>query len=89
MNWFKIEVDKAKEGTYHYVGSSSSTLEQLAENASRGDFLRLDNLLYVDRGDIKPWSEWDQSLLPSAMINPKAIISMMQFKGDPRTTPRK
>ncbi len=33
--------------------------------------------------------EWDRSLMPSCVVNPRAIISIMQFKGDPRKTPRK
>lgn len=89
MNWFKVEVDKGKEGTYHYVGASVETLEQLAERAHRGEFLKLDDLLYIDRGDIKTWEEWDRSLMPSMVVNPRTIISIMQFKGDPRKTPRK
>ena len=89
MNWFKVEISKAKEGTYHYVGSSTATLDELMNTAARGEYVKLDNLLYTDRGDIKPWQEWDPSLLPSTAINPAVIITMMQFKGDPRTLPRK
>ena len=89
MNWFKIEVDKGKEGTYHYVGSTADALETLIEKAQRGEFLRLADLLYVDRGDLKTWDEWDRSLMPSVAINPRTVISIMQFKGDPRTTSRR
>jgi hypothetical protein len=89
MNWFKIEVNKGTEGAYHYVGASESTLDELVQKAARGDFVRLDTLLYHDRGDFKPWEEWDASLLPSTTINPKAIITIMQFRGDPRTLRRK
>jgi hypothetical protein len=52
--------------------------------AEHGYFIQLDELLYMDRGDMKPWAEWDRTLIPTAYINPKDIISIMQFKGDPR-----
>ena len=89
MNWFKIEVNKGTEGMYHYVGCCAQDLEQLAEMAARGDYIRLNQLLYMDRGDLTSWEEWDRSFVPSVAINPKNIVSMMQFKGDPRATPRK
>ncbi len=89
MNWFKIEAKKGEEGSYTWVGSSEATLEQLADRASRGDYIVLTDLLYMDRGDVKAWSDWDKSLVPTVAINPTTVFSMMQFNGDPRTTPRK
>jgi hypothetical protein len=44
-------------------------------------------LLYMDRGHVKEWAEWDKTLKPIAHINPKDIIAVMEFKGDPRELP--
>jgi hypothetical protein len=87
--WYKIETSKGGGETYHYVGSSLLSPEIMAENFQEGDLIRLDDLLYKDRGDIKDWSSWDKSLEPSVLINPVYIISIMQFKGDPRVVPYK
>lgn len=84
MHWFKIETNKGKDGTYHYIGSSGDTFEALAKKAQNGFFVRLDEMLYMDRGVMKEWAEWDKNLNPSVFINPKEIISIMEFKADPR-----
>ena len=89
MNWFKIEINKGAEGTYHFVGSCAETMDQLMEMAARGDFIRLNQLVYMDRGEPKEWEEWDRSLVPSVAINPRTILSIVQFKGDPKLTPRR
>lgn len=89
MNWYKIRArDESDEG-YTYVGASEDSIEKLAEKAARGQFIRLDNLLYMDRGDIKEWAEWDKSVIPMVFINPASIFAIMQFHDDPRITPRK
>lgn len=89
MNWYKIRAqDEAGEG-YTYVGASPLTADAIAELASQGKFIRLESLLYMDRGDVKEWAEWDKSLIPVAYINPDHVFSFMQFHGDPRVTPRK
>jgi hypothetical protein len=60
MKWFKVQVNKTEESTYHYVGASADTLDVLTEKVQRGEFVRLRELLYVDnRGDIKPWDPVD------------------------------
>lgn len=84
MNWFKIETNKGKDGTYHYVGSSEYSREDLVKRVEHGFFVQLDGLLYMDRGEMKEWADWDKSLIPTAFVNPKDIIAIMQFKGDPR-----
>lgn len=88
-HWYKIETNKGEEGTYHYIGSTPLTFESLAEKVHLGEMVRLDELLYMERGEIKEWADWDKSLLPSVYIQPTCIISIMQFKGDPRVTPNK
>ena len=82
--WYKVEINKGKEGTYHHVGSSSVPLDTIAGKVHKGELIRLDELLYMDRGQIKDWAEWDKTLEPSVLIQPSCIISIMQFKGDPR-----
>lgn len=87
--WYKIETNKDKEGTYHYIGSSSSSLDTIAAKAEEGQFIRLDDLLYMERGEYKEWATWDKSLKPTVLIQPSCIISIMPFKGDPRVVPNK
>ena len=89
MNWFKIETNKYKEGNYHYIGSTEDSVETLVSKAQNGLFIRLDNLLYWERGEIREWADWDKSLEPIVFINPKEIIAIMEFKGDPRVIPNK
>jgi hypothetical protein len=89
MNWFKVEINKGKEGMYNYVGSSEDSAETLINKAQNGIFVRLDNLLYYERGEIREWADWDKSLEPNVYINPKEVVSVMEFKGDPRVIPSK
>lgn len=89
MFWFKIEIDNGSKEGYTYVGASNETLDGLVSKAARGEYIHLTNLLYMDRGEVREWSDWDASIKPEVYINPARICSMMQFKGDPRTTPRK
>lgn len=85
MNWFKIKVQEGN-GHYTYAGSSPNTIESLVEQVAHGSYVRLDDLIYMDRGEVKDWSMWDKREIPTVFINPKLIISIMQFKSDPRTT---
>jgi hypothetical protein len=84
MNWFKITVNDASEEGYACARCSAGSLEQLAKNAITG-FIRLDSLLYRDRRKVVEWEKWDVSLMPTAFINPRTIVSIMPYKGDPRT----
>ena len=87
MNWFKIKVQQGKDD-YTYAGSSSLSLEQLVDEVAQGKFVRLENLVYLDRGEIKDWNTWDTREVPMVYINPEMIIAIQQFKADPRTLPR-
>lgn len=85
MNWYKIRVKDGSEGGYTFAGCSPETVEQILEKAARGEYLRLDGLLYYDSGEIKTWSQWDNREAPFAYINPVNIVVIQPFKGDPRT----
>jgi hypothetical protein len=87
MNWFRIEVQEGKD-EYICAGSSPLSLEELVENAMQGKYVRLDDLFYIDRGDIKDWNTWDGRVIPMVQINPKGIIAIQQYKGDPRALPK-
>jgi hypothetical protein len=86
-NWFKIETAKDKEGTYHYYGSSGQSLVEIIASLQRHEYIRLDDLLYMERTEYKAWAEWDKSLEPSICINSNIVVSVMQYKADPRTIP--
>jgi hypothetical protein len=83
MNWFAIRIEDGKD-RYTYAGSSSLSIEQLVEQAAQGKFIRLDDLFYGDRGVFRNWSEWESREIPMVHINPKVIISIHQYKSDPR-----
>ncbi len=85
MNWYKIRVKDGSAHGYTYVGSSPDPLEKFAEKASRGEYLRLDDLLYMDRGEIKDWGQWDKQEIPSVYINPANVVAIQSFRADPRT----
>jgi hypothetical protein len=87
MNWFRIRIDDGKE-RFTYIGGSPMSIEQLVEQATQGKFIRLDDLFYVDRGEFRNWSEWESREIPMVHINPKVIISIHQYKSDPRKLPK-
>jgi hypothetical protein len=84
MNWFKVEVRRGASEPYQFVGAAEATLESLAQQLKAGQAVRLDHLLYWDREKVKDWAEWDKALVPSVVINPSEVVTIMQFKGDPR-----
>jgi hypothetical protein len=89
MNWYKIRVNDGTERGYTYVGSSPDSLETLLEKASRREYIRLDDLLYMDdRGDIKDWAKWSNREAPTICINPANVVAIQPFKDDPRTLSR-
>jgi hypothetical protein len=90
MNWYKVRAKDEDGKGYTFVGSSQDEPDVLSKRAENGEYVKLGNLVYMDhQGEIKDWSEWDDSVVPVVYINPKSIFSIMQFKGDPRTTPKK
>jgi hypothetical protein len=86
MNWYKIQVMYGAQG-YTFVGSSPDSVEELLEKASRGEYLRLDDLLYREGGQVKDWREWDNREVPIVHINPANVVSIQPYKSDPRSLP--
>jgi len=89
MNWYKVRANDGGDKSRTYVGCSPDSPQAIADKAARGEYIRLEQLLYMDRGEVKDFSEWDKSVVSTVHINPKYIYAFMQFKGDPRVTPRK
>ncbi len=83
MNWYKISVDDGTKEGYTYVGASDESFESLAKRVESNEMIRLDDLLYKDNGEVFKWEQWDNSLIPTVYVNPKNVISIMQFKDDP------
>lgn len=88
MNWYRIQVQDGTAHGHTFAGSSPDSLDQLIQKAMRGEYLRLDNLVYWDQGQVKDWAEWDRRDAPTVCINPAHVLSIQPFKGDPRTLPR-
>lgn len=88
MNWYKLRIRATGEDTITYIGSSSDPCEKLIEKASRGEYLRLDDMLFHDRGELKEWAKWDNREIPTVYINPANVIAIQPFKADPRTLPK-
>ena len=88
MNWYKIRVSDGSEDGHTYVGSSTDSLDELVQKARHGEYLRLENLVYYDRGQVKDWAQWDRREAPTICINPAHVVVIQPFKGDPRTLPK-
>jgi hypothetical protein len=88
MNWFKITVDDGDDGTT-FGGCTTDSIEMVAEKAANGIYVRLDDLFYNDRGAIKEWAEWESREVPTVLLNPSRIVTIMQYKADPRTLPKR
>ncbi len=82
-NWYKVSVLDGSESPYNFHGSSDKTLEEIVSVIEAGKFLRLDDLVYYERGSYKSWSEWDKNVQPTVMLNAKQIISIMQYNSNP------
>ncbi|MCA9409417.1 MAG: hypothetical protein KC733_12060 [Candidatus Omnitrophica bacterium] len=83
MNWYKIEVDDGTPRGYTYVGASEESFESISNKIMLNEVIRLDDLLYKKDGEVFKWEHWDNTLIPSVYINPKNVVTIMQFKDDP------
>ena len=87
MNWFMIRVEQGKE-TYAYGGSSPYNLDALGEQAAQGKYIRLENLVFPDGEGVKPWEAYERNAIPTILINPSAIVTIIQFTSDPHAATR-
>jgi hypothetical protein len=87
--WYKVETNEGEDSTTHHYGSSSLSFELLIASLQRGEYIQLNDVLYLERGSYKEWAEWAPELHPSKYINPNCILNVMQYIGDPRATPKK
>lgn len=87
LYWYKVETNRHKEGPYHYIGASPLKPDDLVASLSRGEFLRLTQLLFVEQGSYRDWAEWDPTVVPTVFIKADCVLSVMPLHGDPRTMP--
>lgn len=78
-NWYKVEVSKNNENTYHYYGKSELSHDQVIYHLQHREYTKLEELLYLEGNDYKEWSERDYSVMSSVSINPKYVISIMEY----------
>lgn len=88
MNWFKIHVNDGTTEGYTYVGCSLDTLEEISDKVSQRKSIILKDLIYKEKEEIFTWEEWDNTLVPTVCINAACVVSVMQFKDDPRKLPQ-
>ncbi len=88
MNWYKIRVNDGSDGYHTYIGCSTDSPEVMTEKAARGEYIRLDYLRYTVGAEVKEWSQRESREIATVYINPATIVTIMQFKADPRTTLR-
>ncbi len=88
MNWFTIRIHSPQDTgllDLRYIGSSQLTLEQLHERIEKGEYLRLDNLIFEKQHNVyEEWSALGWRELPVVIINPAYIVAVRQFENDPR-----
>ena|SRR5688572_7386468 len=82
--WYRVDLhDGSKDRTL--CGSSDLAPADFIAQLASAAFVRLDDLIYRDsQNRIRPWSEWDARFEPTAFINAKHVVTVMQFAGDPR-----
>jgi hypothetical protein len=85
LYWYKVETNRHKEGPYHYIGASPLKPDELIGALTRGEFLHLTHLVYVDQGRYRDWSDWDHTVVPTVYIKSECVLSVMPLQGDPRT----
>ena len=79
MNWFVIQVNDGGERRSRHFGASVDSPESLLRKARRGEYIRLNDMHCRDpRGVTKRVDELDASVVPSIVINPRTIVTVMQ-----------
>lgn len=84
-NWYWVQVSESPT-TQFYRGTSPLSEQVLLKALGGKEFLRFDNLTYVNCGITKDWSEHNPELKNHVLINPRFIISVNPLAGDPRLT---
>lgn len=85
--WYRVDVMNMDAKPRPFCGSSSLDYDQLMKALATDAYLRLDDLFFRDsQNRFKPWSEWEPRLAPTIFINPKHVVAVMPFDGDPRST---
>jgi hypothetical protein len=85
-HWYKVDFAEG-ETIRNVVGTAEFSVAQVVQQIQAGEFLLLSDLTYRDnQGHLQPYSKWDQNLPPRMYINPKYIVSVGPYDGDPRTS---
>ena len=82
-NWYWVQVSEGPT-TQFYRGTSPLSEKALLKALGDEEFLRFDNLTFVNCGITKAWSEHNPELENHVLINPRFIISVHPLAGDPR-----
>lgn len=88
MHWYKIHADDGDGGTRSWVGTSESSPAELARSIEDGRMVRLADVLYVNRGELKEWTDSNEGAERAIFINPLRIVWFAEFRGDPRAEHR-
>ncbi|HEX3358514.1 MAG TPA: hypothetical protein VHS31_16185 [Tepidisphaeraceae bacterium] len=82
--WYRIDFIDGKDSRM-LIGTSEYEPAELVKQLRGDEYLLLSDLSYRDNQNrFISWSTWDPRLESVAYINPKYIISVMPFVGDPR-----
>lgn len=83
--WYRVDLIEG-EKTRFLVGTSDLDLPHFAQALSGQAFLRLGDLSYRDNQNrIVSFASWDPRLGDEIYFNPRYVISVMPFTGDPRS----
>lgn len=84
-HWYRIDVVEGDK-TRAIVGTSELDPLQLVQRLKGDDYLALNDLSYRDNQNrIVPFSGWDPRLGSIIYLNPRHVISVIPFAGDPRS----
>ena len=83
-HWYRIDINGDEKGRV-LIGTSELAPDSLLEHLQNGKFLVLNDLSYRDnQNKIVSWATWDPRLASIAYVNPRFVIAVMPFAGDPR-----
>jgi hypothetical protein len=86
-HWYRIDIDP--QGKRSFCGSSPFDLNEMGKQLSTAKYIQLDDLFYRDSdSQLRPWQDWEPRLLPTALIQCSAVVSVMPFDGVPTISKR-